>query len=187
LIYVLERLVSRDKELTSDNLLTELRDIVIQRDELTKDRFHKLIEESMVFDIEEVLEMEDFFRDISNFLAKELNSKPQELFKKFIEREKESSTVIRKGMAIPHICVKGKKIVKTLLVRAKAGVIFPQDEVVHIIFVLLGSSGERILHLKILAAIAEITQSPEFDKKWLEASSKEDLKNILLLADRRRG
>ncbi|MCK4574818.1 amino acid permease, partial [candidate division WOR-3 bacterium] len=187
LIYVLERLVSKDKELTSDNLLTELRDIVITRDELTKDRFHKLIEESMVFDIEEVLEMKDFFRDISNFLAKELNSKPQGLFKKFIEREKESSTVIRKGMAIPHICVKGKKIVKTLLVRAKAGIIFPQDEVVHIAFVLVGSSGERILHLKILAAIAEITQSPEFDKNWLEASGKEELKNIILLAERRRG
>ena len=187
LIYVLERLVSRDKELTSDNLLSELRDIVIQRDELTKDRFHKLIEESMVLDIEEIIEMEDFFRDISNFLANKLNLKSQELFTKFVEREKESSTVVRKGMAIPHICIRGLNIVKTLLVRAKAGVIFPQDEVVHIIFVLVGSSGERILHLKILAAIAEITQSPEFDKKWLEASSKEDLKNILLLADRRRG
>jgi len=187
LIYVLERLVARDRELTSDNLLTELRDIVIQRDKLTKDRFHKLIEESMVLDMEEIVEMEDFFRTISNFLATELHLKPQELFTKFVEREKESSTVIRKGMAIPHISIKGIKTAKALLVRAKAGVIFPQDEVVHIIFVLIGSSGEQILHLMILAAIAETTQSPEFDKYWLEAGSKEDLKNILLLSDRTRG
>ena len=65
LIYVLERLVSRDKELTSDNLLTELRDIVIKRDDLTKDRFHKLIEESMVLDIDKAEEMDEFFKDIS--------------------------------------------------------------------------------------------------------------------------
>lgn len=187
LIYVLERLVARDPELTSDNLLTELKDIVIQRDELTKDRFHKLIEEAQVLDIEGTLRMEDFFRDISDILSKELDLESQELFGKFVEREKESSTVIRKGLAIPHIYVKAEGIVKTLLVRAKAGVIFPQDEVAHVIFVLVGSAGERILHLKVLAAIAQIIQNPEFDKNWLEAGSKEDLRNIVLLAKRRRG
>lgn len=187
LIYVLENLIARDKELASDNLLTELKDIVIQRDELTKDKFHTLIEESEVLDIDEPLKMEDFFRDISDILGKELNLKPQELFRSFVERERESSTVIRKGLAIPHIGVERKNILKTLLVRAKAGIIFPRDEVAHIIFVFVGSSDQRILHLKILAAIAQTVQSPEFDKKWFEASGKEELKNVVLLAERRRG
>ena len=187
LIYVLEKLVARDKELTSDNLLTELRDIVVQRDELTKDKFHTLIEENKVLDIEEPLKMEDFFRDISDILGEELDLKPQELFRKFVQREKESSTVVRKGLAIPHIVVEGKNIVKALLVRAKAGIIFPQDEVAHIIFVFVGSPDERILHLKVLAAIAQTTQNPEFDKGWLEVTNEEDLKNIILLAERRRG
>jgi amino acid transporter/mannitol/fructose-specific phosphotransferase system IIA component (Ntr-type) len=186
LIYVLERLVSRDKELTSDNLLTELRDIVIKRDNLTKDRFHKLIEESMVLDIEKVEEMDDFFKDISNLMAEELHSEPQDIYDKFVEREREFSTVLRRGMAIPHICMTGVKDVKALIVRSKPGVVFPNDEVVHIIFVLIGSSGERILHLKILAAIAEIMQNPDFDRNWLAAGSKDDLKNLLLLADRKR-
>ena len=64
--------------------------------------------------------------------------------------------------------------------------IFPQDEVVHILFVLIGLPDERILHLKTLAAIAEIMQNPEFDKNWFAAGSKDDLKNLILLADRRR-
>ena len=34
---------------------------------------------------------------------------------------------------------------------------------------------------------AQITQNPEFDKKWLGAGSKEELKDIILLAKRRRG
>ena len=105
---VLEKLVAKDRELISDNLLTELKDIIIQRDELTKDKFHKLIEKAKVLDIEGAVKAEDFFRDISRILGEELNLEPKELFEKFVEREKESSTVIRKGLAIPHIIVEGK-------------------------------------------------------------------------------
>ena len=187
LIYVLERLVAKDKELASDNLLIELKDIVVQRDEVMEDRFHKLIEESRVLDIGQPIKMEDFFKEATGILGEELNLSPQELHKKFLEREKESSTVLRKALAIPHIIIEGEDIFKILLVRAKTGIIFPDDKLVHIMFVLVGSVDMRNLHLKVLAAIAQITQDPEFDKKWFEANSKEDLKNIVLLAERRRG
>jgi len=94
LIYALERLVAVDKELTSDNLLTELKDIVVERDGLIKDRFQSLIEEADVLDIDGALKMEDFFRDISDILSEKLNLNPKVLFRKFVEREKESSTVV---------------------------------------------------------------------------------------------
>ena len=187
LIYVLERLVAKDKELISDNLLTELKDIVIQRDALVKDKFHKLIEQAKILDIEGVVKVEDFFKDISGVLGEELNLKPQVLCEKFIEREEESSTVIKKGLAIPHIIIESKNISKVLLIRARGGIVFPQDEVVHTVFVLVGSAGDRVLHLKVLAAIAQVVQNPEFDKKWLEARSEDELRNIILLAERRRG
>ncbi len=186
LIYALERLIAKDTELTSDNLLTELKDIVIQRDKLSEDRFHTLVEESKVLDMEQPLKMEDFFRKISEVLGGELGLEPKELFEKFIEREKASSTVLRKGLSIPHIVIKGRNIFNILLVRARSGVIFPEDKLAHIIFVLAGSSDERNLHLKVLAAIAQITQDPEFDTKWLEAKNEEELKNIVLLTERRR-
>jgi len=187
LIYALERLVAVDKELTSDNLLTELKDIVVERDGLIKDRFQNLIEEADVLDINEALGLEDFFKNISELLSEKLNLDPQVLFRKFVEREQESSTVIKEGLAIPHIVVGGKHSIKVLLVRAKAGIIFPQDKVVHIMFVLVGSSGERVLHLKILAAIAQIVQDPEFCAKWFKVTHKEELKNLVLLAERKRG
>lgn len=187
LLYVLERLVAKDKELASDNLLTELKDIVIKRDEIVEDKFHKLIEESQVLDIDMPLEMKDFFKDVSNILSKDLDIGPHELFKKFIQREKDSSTMIRPGLAIPHIIIEGKDTFKILLVRAKAGIISTDDKLAHIVFVLVGSTDQRNLHLKALAAIAQITQDPEFDQKWLRAANKEELKNIILLAERRRG
>jgi len=187
LIYVLERLVAKDKDLTSDNLLTELKDIVVQRDELREDRFHKLVEGAKVLDIDEPLKMEDFFKEVSDTLSEELSLTPEELLGRFLERESDSSTVIRAGLAIPHIVVEGKDIFKIMIIRARVGIIFPEDNLVRTAFVLVGSIDERNLHLKVLAAIAQITQDPEFDKKWLKAGSKEDLKNILLLAKRRRG
>ncbi len=187
LIYALERLVAKDKELASDNLLTELKDIVIERDEVIKDKFHNLIEEASVLDIEEPTRMEGLFERIAQLLGDELKITPDAIFKKFIDREKELSTVIRKGLAIPHIVVEGTGIFKIALVRAKAGVIFPQDELVHIIFVIIGSSDNRRLHLKALAAIAQVAQNPEFDKKWLEAKNAEEIKNFVLLAERKRG
>ncbi|MDP8229771.1 MAG: amino acid permease [Candidatus Gorgyraea atricola] len=186
LIYMLENLVAKDKDFASDNLLTELKDIVIQRDKVTEDRFHKMIEDSKVLDIEEPHDMEYFFKKVSEDLAKDLNIHPQELVEKFIEREKESSTVLRKGLAIPHIVVQGKNIFKIMLVRAKAGIIFPGDKLAHIIFILIGSQDERNLHLKVLAAIAQITEGADFDKKWFEARNTDELKNIILLAERRR-
>ncbi|MBA7659421.1 hypothetical protein ES703_67399 [subsurface metagenome] len=187
LIYVLERLIAKDKELTSDSILIELKDIVVQRDEVPEDRFHSLIERSKILNMETPLKMEDLFKEVSDVLSKELNLKPEEIFEKLTKREKESSTVIRKGLAIPHIIVEGKNLFKILVVRAKAGIIFPDDKLAHIIFVLAGSSDERNFHLKVLAAIAQITQQPEFDKKWLEAINEDDLRNIVLLAERRRG
>ncbi|MBU1785148.1 MAG: PTS sugar transporter subunit IIA, partial [Candidatus Omnitrophica bacterium] len=108
------------------------------------------------------------------------------LFEKFMKREEESSTVIRKSLAIPHILVDTKDF-HIMLVRARSGVIFPDDQLAHIIFIILGPPAERNLHLKILAAIAQITENPDFDTEWTRASNKDEIKTIVLLAERRRG
>ena len=36
-------------------------------------------------------------------------------------------------------------------------------------------------------AIAQITQNPGFYEKWLEVTNKEELKNLVLLGERKRG
>ena len=130
--------------------------------------------------------MEKFFMDISGILAEGLGQEQGELFGKLVERERESSTVLRKGLAIPHIVVKGNNVFKIVLARARAGIIFPDDKLAHIIFILAGSSDERNLHLRVLAAIAQITEAPGFDEKWFQARNTDEIKNIVLLAERRR-
>ena len=187
LIYVMEKLVAKNKELATESLLTELRDIVITRDNYAEDRIHKLLKECVVIDIAGPMTMEALFRQVSEVLSSDLGIESEELFKKLHEREMQTSTVIRDGLAIPHIVIDAENAHRMVLVRAKTGIIFPGDNLVHIVFVLVGSLGGsgRSLHLKDLVAIAEITQSPDFDNKWLEAKNEEELRSLMLLAERR--
>ncbi|MBU4129112.1 PTS sugar transporter subunit IIA, partial [bacterium] len=74
-----------------------------------------------------------------------------------------------------------------LLVRCKEGIIFPDiPQPVHTMFVLVGSPDERNFYLRALAAIAQIAQDKDFDKNWLKARNIEELRDIILLAERRR-
>jgi mannitol/fructose-specific phosphotransferase system IIA component (Ntr-type) len=186
LIHLLERLVAKDESLARGDLLVELRDIVLEREGIKEDRFHSLIQQSQVLDIDGIVDFEVLFDEASRILSKEVNIPSTDLFRRFFEREKASSTVIREGLAIPHVVVPGKGISRILLARARKGVRFPEDKMVYVVFFLVSSVDERNFHLKILAAIAQVTQEPDFDKRWLEARGKEDLKNIILLAKRRR-
>ena len=49
----------------SENLLTELKDIVIQREGIIEDIFYELIEKSKVLDIDKPMELEGFFKEVS--------------------------------------------------------------------------------------------------------------------------
>jgi amino acid transporter/mannitol/fructose-specific phosphotransferase system IIA component (Ntr-type) len=185
LVHIIERVTAGD--LDEPTLPDELRDIIIERDEIVEDRFDKLIEGARILDLGTSFTMEEFFKEASHFMAEELGVGERPLFDSLVKREKESSTVIRPGLAIPHIVVEGKNKFKVLLARCKEGIIFPDAKSkVHIVFMLAGSRDERNFHLRALAAIAEIAQGPDFDKRWLEARNTEELRHIILLAERKR-
>ena len=185
LIHVIERIAGR--ELTTSFLEKELKDILRERDDIVEDRFDKLISHSTILDINEPLSMEEFFKKIAVSSEKELGVSFDKIYALLIKREKESSTVIRAGLAIPHIVVEGKSNFRIILARCKGGVKFPESKIpVNIIFMLAGTKDERNFHLRALAAIAEIAQNVTFDKMWLNARNTEELKDIILLAERKR-
>ncbi|MGC9364834.1 MAG: amino acid permease [Fidelibacterota bacterium] len=185
LMYIVERVTA--KELKTKTLERELRDIIIERDRIIEDRFDKLIRNCEILDIEGTQTIEEAFRDISEILARRCRIESEIIYKKFLERERQSGTVIKPGLAIPHIIVPGEKRFDVLLVRAKEGLIFPGiKEPVHAMFVLVGSIDERNYHLRALMAIANIAQDPNFDKRWMAARNKEELRDTILLSNRKR-
>ena len=185
LLHLIERITA--KELTSYTLETELKEIIRERDDITKDRFDNIIEKCVVLDIDKKIKLDEFFQLVSDALSKSVKVKSSDLCKLISEREKDTSTVIAPGIAIPHIIVEGEKLFDMLLVRCKEGIEFSESaSKVHVVFVLIGSRDERNFHLRSLAAIAQILQDQNFMKKWISAKSKKALRDIVLLGKRMR-
>ncbi len=184
LLHLIERITAQ--EITSHKLETELKEILHQRDDVMKDRFDHLIEECPVLDIESAKSMEEFFGIAAEELGKDLHIPSQIIFELFMERERDSSTVLSPFLAIPHIIIEGEHHFDILMARSKEGIVFGEDKIVHAVFVLIGTKDERPFHLTSLAAIAQIVQEEGFEKQWLNAKTKEGLRDIVLLGKRKR-
>lgn len=176
-----------NKRLDTHGLENELSDILRQRDGLVKDDFDVLVEEAPVMILQEELTADELFHEIADKLAEELNMKPGKMFEFLQEREQESSTAISPMVAIPHIIVDRKNCFKLFLLKSEKGVDFGStyDEV-KAIFVLAGSRDQRHRHLKTLAAIAQLVQHRKFDTIWEKARTEQQLRDVLLLGQRKR-
>ena len=185
LVHIVERVI--DKEIAGDSLSTELREILRDRDNIIEDRFDELVENSEIIDIGRQLTHIEFFTIVAEKLAKRLNVDEKQLLDSLASRERESTTQIRPGLAIPHIAVDGENKFELLIARCEAGIDFSETlPPVYAAFVLIGSRDERNFHLRALSAIAQIVQDENFDKDWLRAKSIDELRDIILLAKRRR-
>ena len=185
LICLIQRIANR--ALPCKDLGSELKEIIRERDEITEDRFDRLVKDCITLDIPERISMEECFSKISNALANKLNTEAGVVKDMLLDREKESSTALIPGLAIPHIVVEGSGVFELLLVRSNEGIMFPDmAQPVHALFALFGSRDERNYHLTALMAIAQITQQKDFLKKWLQAKNVKELKGLILLGERKR-
>ena len=185
LLHLIQRITA--KELTTHLLETELKEIIRERDDIIKDRFDKIVENCVVLDIEKSIPVKEFFSLIAKALSSRINIEQSILLELLLEREKESSTVISTGLAIPHIIIPGKLSFDILLARCKGGIYFsPTNSEIHAVFALIGTKDERNYHLRTLSAIAQIVLDPNFEIQWMAAKNKEALKDIILLGKRKR-
>jgi amino acid transporter/mannitol/fructose-specific phosphotransferase system IIA component (Ntr-type) len=183
--FLVRRIVS--KEIGGRPLENELRAIALERDEVEADRFDDLVKHAKILDIEEELPARELFSRAAEALAPRLGVEAQFLEEKFLSRERESSTVIEPGLAIPHVIVPGENIFELLLVRCKEGAVFSElHPPVTTAFFLVGSADQRNFHLKALMIVAHIVQEPGFYDRWQSAASTEALRDVLLLSKRTR-
>ncbi|MBN1293878.1 MAG: amino acid permease [Candidatus Latescibacteria bacterium] len=185
LLHLIQRVTA--KELTTHSLETELKEIIRERDDILKDRFDNIIENSVILDIKEPMNMEDFFSLAAKNLSPRIQTDEVNLVNLLHERERETSTVIASGLAIPHIIIEGQKTFDIMLVRCKPGITFTGiDQKVDTVFILAGTKDERNFHLRALSAIAQIIHDSHFRSRWLKAQSIEALRDVILLGKRKR-
>jgi len=185
LLHLIERVAAR--EFVDVSLETELKEIIHERDEGVKDRFDRVIEDSIVLDIKETITAGELCEIVSEKMSQKIDADKSIINKALLDREEQCSTVLSPGLAIPHIVIEGDHKFSILLARCKEGVIFPgAEDKVKTVFVLIGTRDERSFHLRALSAIAQITQDPDFDRKWSEAEDEEALRDIVLFSKRKR-
>jgi basic amino acid/polyamine antiporter, APA family len=185
LLNIVNRIKSKDLETTS--LETELKEIIRERDEILQDRFDSIIETADIIDIGKAVNKEEFFQLVAEKICDSFETSCENFYQLLIDRENESSTVLTENLAIPHIIIAGEKKFNILLVRCKDGIYFSEEAPkVQIVFVIAGTRDERNFHLQALAAIAQIIQNANFEKKWLSAKNTDALRDIVLLGERRR-
>jgi len=185
LLHLLQRITA--KELVTGSLEAELKEVIRERDNIVLDRFDRLIEHGTVLDLEQGMSMEEFFRLVAERLAGRLKVPAPVLLERLLARERESSTVLSPGLAIPHVIVEGEGMFEVLLARSRQGITFAKDaQPVRSVFVLVGTRDERNFHLRALSAIAQVVQEPGFEKKWMAAQGEQALRDVVLLGERQR-
>jgi len=185
LIRIVERVT--DRTIGGTGLHEELTKIIFERDNIVEDRFDLLIREAAIIDVDENISHSHLFDLIAESFEKKLNLSKEEILAKLKEREKESTTVLNPDLAIPHLIFPGQSGFEMVILRARKGVEFSEEfQSVKMIFSLAGAKEERNFHLKSLMAIAQIVQNPDFKKRWDQARSTEELRNLILTTTRKR-
>lgn len=185
LLHLLERITSR--QLITGTLESELKTIIRERDTIVLDHFDRLVEECSVLDLPDAMPRDVFFERVAHVMAEQVGLSPAEFLALLVTREEESSTALSPEFAIPHVVFRGEAPMRMLIARCASGIHFDNGApAVRAVVVLAGSKVDRNLHLRSLAAIAQIVRSKDFDRRWSAARDEQSLRDIFLLGERRR-
>jgi len=105
-----------------------------------------------------------------------------------MRREREGSTAIGGGLVIPHARHTGVKSVKVALATLADPLDIPAEDnqPVDIVILLVGPQDDPRLMLWVLARLARLVKNSKFLNDLRAAETAEDLKQILLVADKQR-
>jgi len=185
MLHLVERITNR--ELVTGTLEEELRELSLERDEVTLDRFDKIVKKCPVLDIKEKIGLGELFKRAAEELAESVGVDSKDIYKALKKKEEENSTVITPDLAVPHIITEGNHKFEILLARSKEGIRFSDSaQSVHAIFFLIGTRDERNFHLYSLSAIAQVAGDQEFMNRWMKARDKQGLRDVVILGKRLR-
>ena len=165
----------------------ELREILIERDDVTEKRFEQLIKKCEVIDVFKYMRPDKFAWLIANKLADRLDTDKDKLYMLLKKREEDSNIVLHPGIAIFSHIIKGRDKFEIILVRSKKGIIVSDDvDPIHAFFVIVASPDQKSFYLHSLMWIIQIAEKTDFEEEWIKAKDINELKNIILQSWKKR-
>ena len=185
LLHLIERITGEKS--TGFMVDEELREIIIERDNLGEQRFENLIKKCEVIDLYKYLPPDKLAQVIADKLANRLGTDENKLYSLIMKREKDSNVVISPGIAIVSHIIKGRDKFEMLLVRSRKGIILSDDvDPIHAFFVIVVSPDQKNFYLHSLMWVVQIAEETDFETEWLIAKDDEELKNIIMAAWKKR-
>jgi amino acid transporter/mannitol/fructose-specific phosphotransferase system IIA component (Ntr-type) len=186
LLHVVERVIGIK---STDHLLDEeLREVLIERDNIIESRFEQNIKNCTVLDLKYFVPPEEFAEKVAEPLAKRLNMSEDELYRRLIKREKSSNIIVRPGFAVISFHIKGRNKFEIELIRTKRGARFSDEfPPVRAAFIVVSSSDEQNFYLHSLMWMVQIAETVDFEKEWINAKDSNELREIILESWRKRG
>ena len=165
----------------------ELREILIDRDDVTEKRFEQIIKKCEVIDIYKYQLPDKFARLIAHKLAERLDTDEDKLYRFLKNREKDSNIVLHPGIAIVSHIIKGRNKFEIVLVRSKKGIILSDDvDPIHAFIMIVATPDQQSFYLHSLMWIAQIAEETDFEKEWIDAEDSDELRDIILSSWKKR-
>jgi basic amino acid/polyamine antiporter, APA family len=185
ILHVVERITGEKK--ASYLLDEELRQILLDRDNVTEKRFENYIKNCEIIDVFKYERPDKFAWLIANKLAEDLKTDKDELYALLKNREKDSNILVHPGIAIFSHIIKGRDKFEVILVRSTKGIFISEDaDPIHAFFIIVASPDQNNFYLHSLMWLAQIAEEVDFEKEWINAKDTEELRDIFLKAWKRR-
>jgi basic amino acid/polyamine antiporter, APA family len=185
LLHIVERLTGEKK--TSYLLEEELREILIERDNIQEKRFEDLIKNCEILDLHKLLTPDKLSMVLSERLHNKLDIDKEKLRELLRSKECDSNCVLQPGMSIISHLIKGKDKLDIVLVRTKKGLIISKDiDPIYSFFIIVASEDQQNFYWHTLMWVAQIAEQEGFQDNWLKAKNEEDLRTVFLNAWKKR-
>jgi mannitol/fructose-specific phosphotransferase system IIA component (Ntr-type) len=181
--YTLLHIIERVTGIKSTNYLVdeELREILIERDDITEERFEHLIKNGVILDFEEPPSPGILTKQVAHILKEDIGVNENKTFRLLLTREKRRSIMIKPGVIVPSVIIPGHKKSDIILVRCKKGIVFSNEyPPANAVFIIVSTSDEQHFYLHSLMWLTQIVEKPDFEMKWLNAQNTDELRDIIL-------
>ena len=181
MIHVIERITGVKK--TGYLVDEELRNILIERDDVTEKRFKNLIKNCEILDVYKYIRPDKFTYAIAETLSEKLGISEKKLFSLLKKREKDSNVIVHPGIAIFSNVIRGSGKFELLMVRSKMGIILSdKSDPVRAFFVIVSSPDQKSFYLHVLMWLIQIAEKTDFEDEWVQAENIDELREIILSA-----
>lgn len=185
LIHVLERIIGEKRDHILDE---ELREILIERDDITEHRFEEKLKKCDILDMKYFVAPADFSEKVASSLSQRLKVDERKIYRQLMERERDSNIIVRPGCALLSFYVKGRKKFEIVIVRTKKGAAFSDEHPpVRAAFIIVSSRDVHSFHLHSLMWLVQIEEGIDFDNEWIDAKDTDELRGVILSSWRKRG